>query len=170
YFTKIGGNFRESATRASLGNVTQNTFRIAIAKTLAQLGPDAAAAVKGLQKALKDDSAAVRAQVALALGSLGSAAAEAVPDMLQAAILEDNPTGVEQGIAKIGKDAVPALIKALNNTNMKIQLTAIRTLGRIGPPAQAAIPQLTRFARGVGVNPELVKPAEDALKQVKGSS
>ena len=51
---------------ASLGNVTQNNFRSAIANALAQMGPEAAEAVKALQKALKDDSAAVRKQTAAA--------------------------------------------------------------------------------------------------------
>ncbi len=147
YFQKIGGSFRDSATRASAGNVTQNNFRVAVAKALADMGPDAAEAKKALQLTHKDKSAKVRAQAARALAALGKVAADAVPDMLRASITEPNPEVMEQSIAKLGKDAVAPLIKELKDTNIEIKKAAMRTLGRIGQPAQSAIPALSAYLR-----------------------
>jgi hypothetical protein len=185
YFTKIGGNFNENATRSSLGNVTQNTFRISIARALAQMGAEASDGIPALKKALKDDSKLVRGQVALALGTVAAAVTAAsganppqevktmvqavITDMLTAATLEDNADSVEQGIAMIGKEAVQPLIKGLSSPTVKIKIAAMRALGRIGPPAKPAEQRLGFFSNTSNPQntPEMVKAATEALEKIK---
>jgi HEAT repeat protein len=41
--------------------------------------------------------------------------------------------------------AVPALIRALNDSDAEVRLAVIRALGRIGPSAKGAVPVLTRM-------------------------
>ena len=166
YFIKIGGNFNDSATRSGLGNQTQSTFRIAIAKALAEIGPDAAPAVKALAKALKDTSFGVRRQAATALGAIGKPAVETVAELLQTAKGDDKPEVIEEATARLGKDAVPALLKALKGTEVDMLKVAIHVAGRIGPPAKDAVPQLTIIATRPGYGQELPKLAAEAIEKI----
>ncbi len=169
YFSKKGGNFKESASRSGLSNMTQNNFRMAIAKALAQMGPDAAPALKPLETALKDPSSGVRTQAAIALGAMGKPAAEAIPELLKQAIQEDKPEVMEQAIAKIGKDAMPALIKVLmlKGTDPKQLPLAIRITGLIGPPAKEALVALkTIAARPAVYGLDLSKAAAEAIERI----
>jgi len=184
YFKKIGRNFRETATRAGLGNPTQNQFRITIAKALAQMGPDPADGLAALRKALKDKEApaSVRNQVALALGAVtadavatGGASTQAmrtmvqgvIGDLLQAAALEDNPDAIEEGIAKLGKDAVPPLLNKLSDNDNKIKIAVMRALGRIGPAAKDALSKLRLYPGSPIVAPEVAKAATEAIEKIK---
>jgi HEAT repeat protein len=42
------------------------------------------------------------------------------------------------------KDAVPHLVKLLDDPDESVRKAATRTLGRIGPPADQAVPALVR--------------------------
>lgn len=77
---------------------------------LAEIGPEAAAAVPALTEALKDEDPGCRLQAAVALGEIGPAA----------------------------KAAVPALIAALEEKERSVNYGAAFALGRIGDPQAAA--------------------------------
>src|SRR5207302_1751132 len=58
---------------------------------------------------------------------------------------EDVRQAAEESLPKMGKAAVPALIKAVHGDSAKLRNTAIKTLGAIGPAAAAAIPELKTY-------------------------
>ena len=114
-------------------------------------------AVPSLIRALGAKDAATREKAARALSGIGEAAAEASPPLIQA--LRDGDADVRLAVAKalwsITKEAqkvVPALARLLerkwpprpeaDESRRRFLLEVIESLGRIGPPAQVAIPAL----------------------------
>ena len=47
-----------------------------------------------------------------------------------------------EALARIGPEAVPPLIKALKDPKLKVRYRVAEALGKIGPPARAAVPTL----------------------------
>jgi hypothetical protein len=78
------------------------------------------------------------------LGSIGPAAADAVPALVEA--LKDQNQDVRgwavHGLSRIGPAAMPGLVEALKNQDAGVSGTAARALGRIGPAAADAVPAL----------------------------
>ena len=114
-------------------------------------------AVPSLIRALGAKDAATREKAARALSGIGEAAAEASPPLIQA--LRDGDADVRLAVAKalwsITKEAqkvVPALAHLLerkwppspeaDELRRRFLMAVIESLGRIGPPAQVAIPAL----------------------------
>lgn len=129
--------------------------RLSAAVALGKLGPDARSAVPALIGALRDsdevDAFRVRFAIVDALASIGTAA---VPDLIE--LLQDRDRGVRssavvalRGIGSDAKEAVPYLIRALENAaSLKGPISyalphyVAKALGQIGPDARAAIPNL----------------------------
>lgn len=97
-----------------------------------------------LVKALKDPEVSVRLAAVGALAAHGSAAKASVP-ALDAALADKNGSvtiHAAEALAMIGPDAVPALMKRLDDPNYG--LLALQTLGQMGSAAKAAAPDLVK--------------------------
>ena len=83
---------------------------------------------------------------ALALGLMGPAAAKAVPALILNLAHENGciREGAVSGLRGIGAPAVPHLVRALDSKSLDVQQGAAEALGRIQPPARAAIKPLIR--------------------------
>jgi HEAT repeat protein/lysophospholipase L1-like esterase len=130
-------------------NTSDEALRAAGAWGLARLGPPAHPARNLLVRALKEDpSAAVRAEAARALGSLGAAANRpAVPALFDA--LADTSETVRwraaQALSKAGLAApadVPRLVATLESPDPYVRAFAAWTLGDQGAAAKDAVPAL----------------------------
>ena len=96
---------------------------------------------------LRDKSAAVRAQAALALAELGPAARDA-GDALAAALRDPDPevrcaaVGALGAILPDGKAAVDGLARALTDEDWFVRMSATQALQKFGPRAAGAAPAL----------------------------
>jgi len=79
-----------------------------------------------------------------ALGHMGPAAEEAVPDLVQLLTVENENVRLHasKALADIGEVAVPSLISALKQPEPAMRTSAADVLGAIGPAAKDAIPSL----------------------------
>ena len=104
---------------------------------------------------LKHDNYLVRQRSAVMIGFIGASSPDVFKDHHDSVVaalagaLADDHINVAQGAAfsleQIGpgaKDAVPALIEALQSSKDLVPLMASRALGAIGPPAAEAVPTL----------------------------
>ena len=94
---------------------------------------------------LNDRDAAVRVDAARALAKVGSPAASAVATLMEK--LTDDGNGAlssssAAALAKIGVEAVPVLISALDHPKARVRCLAAHSLGDIGVAARAAVPKL----------------------------
>jgi hypothetical protein len=108
------------------------------------LGAHGAPAVEPLRALLKDDHEAVRCAAAVSLGEIGPAAAPAVPDLIRLIDEGNAAIGAFRGIGPKARAAVPALIRVLRDKKREWvdRDLAAQSLGRIGAPAESAIPHL----------------------------
>jgi HEAT repeat protein len=118
------------------------------ADLLGRLGPAAhelPAALLSLTTALKDDSSQVRAVAATALASIGSAGPDALL-ALQDMLSTPESLPALRALAGYGADAAPAIGQILvllkHKDDSEIRWNAARTLGKIGPAAKEAVPDL----------------------------
>lgn len=117
-----------------------------LAGHLARLGPQA---VPHLIAALSNGKSHVRSSAASALGTMGSAAADAVPALIK--LLADKPpartfaAGALGAIASRADIAVPALLGAVDDEEHEFRRAALTSLGQFGPAASAAVPVLLPF-------------------------
>jgi HEAT repeat protein len=109
---------------------------------LAANGVDARAGVHELCEALNSADVAVRTRAALTLAGLGSEAAPAVPVLVS--LLNDPKVGAyaARALAGVGEDAVPALLRLLEDGSALTRKAAVKALGEMGPAAKAAVPAL----------------------------
>jgi HEAT repeat protein len=103
---------------------------------LAEMGPQAKAAVPGLTALLKDDEPEVRVEAAMALGEIGPDAASAVTELAKS--LADSTTAVRYAAAfslgKIGdSSALPAIEQAEQDQDSFLRLLAAWALARLKP-------------------------------------
>ncbi|MBN9522643.1 HEAT repeat domain-containing protein [bacterium] len=115
------------------------------------IGRPAGAAAPALVKELHGPKPVDRLSATSALGRIGPAAEPAVPRLVQML----NDPGEDRGvrgevIAALGTlrtdspDAVAALIRIVNDSSPVFRPEAAEALGRIGPPAKRAVPDLIR--------------------------
>jgi HEAT repeat protein len=132
-------------------HTTDSGIRANAANAVGLLGLDEKnlkAGVTGLTRLLKDTQAVVRLQAVTALGHIGPAASDSVPALATAG---KDPTSWEIrkaaafALGAVGQDrsgpdtrAVTALVTALSDAGAPVRLEAVRSLLRLGPPAQAA--------------------------------
>ena len=133
---------------------TEEAVRIEASYALAQIGDSAETAIPTLIEHAKDESVEVRRYLAEAFGSIGPAAAPAVPaliDMLDND--DDKQVRFESALAlaQIGpasSDAVPVLEKALRDPDRYVRDNTIHALKRIDTPeAESALFDYLLMAR-----------------------
>ena len=121
---------------------------------------------------LKNDDPFVRGDAAHTLAELGAKAKPAVPAMKK--LLADENHGVRVHTAeslfkidaKLGPELLPVLIDGLKNEDKAVRAEAAEVLGRIGPAAEAAIPELQAMAKDR--NKAVRAASAEAVKQIRG--
>jgi HEAT repeat protein len=107
--------------------------------------------VFALIRQLKDHDPAKRANAIVLLGQSGENGTIAVPVLIE--MLKDQPgftssennyfrDAAAKALAQIGLSAVPALTEALKDEDVNVRAGVSYALGRIGPDAMSAVPQL----------------------------
>ena len=143
---------------------------------LGSIGPQAKAAVGVARKALADPDQTVRYSAVFTLGRIGSAAAEALPELEKDVCDASDPyfgnvcawalVRIDAKNEKRVKEAIPVLIKGLENEKSFVRIEAANTLAMIGPPAKDALPALKKVAADPDLN--VAKAAVDAIAAISG--
>jgi HEAT repeat protein len=122
-------------------------------RALGQLGPSSAPATDALLAVLAGGKGDLRGEAAIALGKIKNNPEQVVPALvaLLSSTNENDRTSAATALGRFGEQpaAVDALIAALSDR--EASPFAAAALGRIGLPAQRAVPALTRLA-GEGSN------------------
>jgi HEAT repeat protein len=118
------------------------------ARAVSLLGEVGKKAVPSLVKVLRDRDEAVKVAALQALRASKAEAREAIPELM---LLLGDPRVRSQAsltLGSIGKEAMPALLKALDNEDDDYtRVGAAMTLGHLGEDAEAAVPRLEVLAR-----------------------
>lgn len=114
--------------------------RLGAARSLGDMGAEAAGAVPSLIKSLSDRDPFVQSAAADSLGEIGPAAASAIPAMVKAFKISN---GFHKGIigpaiGRIGPEAIPALVELSKDSNDFVRLEATRALCFVGQGTGAA--------------------------------
>jgi len=120
-------------------------FRCLAARALGRFGPDAAAAVPMLERALKNEDPLYRVQAAWALWNIAQHP-QAIPMLLAAVKSSDADAGFEAVLAlsQLGADAqsaAPDLIQALNHPDADVRRAAASALVPLGVSHLEAVAQ-----------------------------
>jgi HEAT repeat protein len=132
-------------------------LRIEAASSLGKIAPGTGVkeVVPALTAALQDKNEFVRKEAAMALGNMGPSAKEAVPALIDL-LSEGRPASyaradvggaASDALAKIGKAAVPRLIKALKSRDTDVRKGAADALAEIRAQAKTATAELTAALR-----------------------
>ncbi len=122
--------------------------RTKAARALGCFGPQAAEAAPRLVELLRDPASNVRIQAAIALARIGQSSEAALPILLQA-FHEPGLRNLDlaEGLGRIGRPALPALLKLASRGSGEARLDAIRALGAMGPAAASAVPMLRQIVQ-----------------------
>lgn len=129
---------------------------IEAAHALAKIGPGAKAAVPALIDALTQSEGKPTHAAAYALGRIGPDAAAAEPVLLELIKGSDNSLSllgawalvqIRGPSADTAAKVLPELMAGLESELPKSRQAAAETLGRLGPNAKAAVPQLQRATK-----------------------
>lgn len=125
---------------------------------LGMIGPESKAAVPKLCALLQHQDATVRRYAISSLGRIGPAAKEAVPLLLPHAMMKveynadrANRRAAIIAVAEIGpdpKDGVPFFVGLLQDPDWTVRVKALEGLGRLGPAAKDAAPELVKVLKG----------------------
>lgn len=153
---------------AAILTTTKNpAFATALVQLLGQVGPNA---VPALVEALKTTQGSVRVAVVHALGQIGPEAGSAAPALVDLLDHEDSTlkAAATTWLAELGLNAVEPLIERLGDEDPTVRQAAAEILGRIGPIAKGAVPDLS-LALSSNDNPTSVRvAAANALRQIDG--
>jgi HEAT repeat protein len=134
------------------------------ADALAKIGKEAAPAGAELIAALNDADPIVRGVAIRAVGEVMPAAAEAVPALVKLFPDVDAIRAVSR-YKRDGAVAVPRLIAMLKHDDSAVRWQAARTLGKIGEPALASLPELMRLTTG-DPQPQVREHAAEAMGDI----
>jgi HEAT repeat protein len=125
--------------------------RVRAAAMLGQMKGEAAEAVPWLVRGLRDVELDVKLECISALGEIGPAASDAAGPLLNLTKEDDfflmEPM-VGAALGNLGKDVVPALVKALKETPAKKRV-ALFALGSIGADARESVPAVAARLKDV---------------------
>jgi HEAT repeat protein len=135
----------------------------------------ATSSIQALARALKDTDPNVRIEAVNALAELGPAAAETVPALLDALdsnaklTLEsqDFQMAVARALTRIGKPAVPALVRTIGESEKwQVRSAAVRAIADMRRGAIDAVPGLVEILKGSGV--KFTRAGGDAARALAG--
>jgi HEAT repeat protein len=131
-------------------------------------GPEAQAAVPDLIEAVRRGQ--LKDEAVGALVQIGAGDEVTVPVLIQQLLGRwwQLPFG-QNSLIHVGAPAVPALLEILNGPNQDVRGCVAATLGRIGPPARAAVPSLIRAIEQADGRPDrefLIRSAVQALGRI----
>ncbi len=139
------------STVATLVRATEDPeeeVRLSAIEGLGLIGTEARTAVPALVDVLKEESERIKRKAVQSLGRIGISAVVAAPALV-AALVEGR---IEQGdfleaIGKMGPGAtpyLPVLLRALEDEEPHIRLSAAKAIARLGPTARRAVPALEK--------------------------
>jgi hypothetical protein len=164
---ELGELAKDAVAELALGvGDSEKAVRLAALDALRRLGPDSKEAVPHLAKALANKDLATRQEAIRVLAAIGPDAEGASSALVKLLAGKEEWQGALQALVKIGKAAVPSLVKGLESTSPLIRQRSARGLGEIGPDAREALPVLTERARtdpSVSVREE----AQEAIGMIK---
>lgn len=103
----------------------------------------ASSALGELNKLLSDPNDAIKFATVWAIAEMGREANDSIP--LLAEVLETKVSSAAgMALAKMGKAAIPALIKKARSGGVDARIYSIEALGKIGPPARDAVDVLIK--------------------------
>lgn len=120
--------------------------RLAAVQALPRCGPKSVPLLLG---ALADKDTKVRAYAASALSAFKLEPAELLPTLTNRLKVEEElivRQSLLRTLAKLGKDAIPALVEALGDKQEAVQKAALSALGSIGLPAEPALAKVKELA------------------------
>lgn len=123
----------------------QASVRMTAAGAVAAVEKDAGKKTEWLSEMLDDSELEVRRIAAVQLGKLGPSAKAAVPKLFQLLNSEadsDFASGALREIDAAPVEALDLLIENLDSEERRVGFYAVTLLGKIGPPAKAALPKL----------------------------
>jgi len=93
-----------------------------------------------------------------------------MPDLIT--VLDKSESSSHRGraseaLALIGEPALPALVERFGGTNREIRTLAVMAVGRMGPAAKSAVPQLQRLLDDEDPNVRIA--AEISLRRIQGA-
>lgn len=134
---------------------------------VAKLGPPAKDAVPALILLLRSQNEESLWAATSALGSIGSSARDAVPPLRELATTGkgESKGRALQALGRIApSEAVPVLVKALQDPDPDARYVAAQTLGELGPAAKSARPALAEALKSAD---EFTKEAiQEALRKI----
>ena len=133
---------------------TEDAVRVEATYALAQIGDTVVPAIPALMERAKDEAVEVRRYLAEAFGSIGPAAAPAVPVLCDILTSDDDGQArfeAALALAQIGpgaSDAIPVLARAFTDENRYVRDNAVLALKRIDTPeAESALFDYLLMAR-----------------------
>jgi HEAT repeat protein len=147
-----------------LKRASEPAVRRRAADALAQMGKDAAPAVKPLVLALTDTDPHVRGVVVRAVAELAPEVPGAVPALVKLFPDMDAIRAVAR-FKGAGAEALPELLKMFTHGDLTIRLQAMRTVGKIGEPALSALPVLVQMM-AEDAEPRIRERAAEAIGEL----
>ncbi len=139
------------ALAALLRSGDQNTVHYALA-TLTGLGPQAAGAVPVMlaqaESLLRKEPGSRGLALFRAFGAIGAAAAPAIPLLIAKSGEPDTAYAAQMALGELGKYDAATVVPHLARQLQRVDLdTVASALGKIGPPARAALPALKAYLK-----------------------
>ena len=100
------------------------------------------------------------------LSRIGPDAQEAVPILFKLLDSEYDRSMAYRTLREIGPRSIPILTDSLDHQSQFVRSLACEYLGRLGPEAREAVPQLTRLAERER-EPRVRRAASEALKKIR---
>jgi HEAT repeat protein len=145
--------------------------RIAAADALGNMGPVAKESISALASALHDENATVQAAATQAIGKIGTPTSEILRTLKQLVAEGDYyvKSHASRVLAMIGDhEAIPLLVKNLDDNDARVRTTSARALGLLGSAAAIAAKPLIAALRDQDV--QVRDAAASALKSMPNSS
>jgi HEAT repeats len=162
---KIGPDAK-AAVPALIGLVESKEYNVRVNAiwTLKSIGPGARAAVPTLLKFLHRSGVEV-GDVAITLARIGPGE-KIVPELVQAIRTENShKLALIEALAKIGPEAVPALVEFLGKNDATVREVAADQLAGMGPSAKTAVPALLPLLKDK--DPKVRLAAAQALWEIE---
>ncbi len=151
----------------------QAPFRMAAIETFAKLGLKEEEIASVVQKGLEDNDWSVRKSATSIVGSTGKAATAFVPKLLEllgSSVDRDSVRDALRQIEAVDKSLLPLMLDALKSDDSSKRYYAIFFLGKLGPDAKEALPELKRLLserefRGRGILERTIQSIEGTAEK-----